>query len=148
MTRITQRVYGIVINERNEVLISDEYRFGRYFRKFPGGGIELGEGIIDGLKREFQEELGSEVKSYEFLFFNDYFQKSSFDTQTQVTCFYYLVECTNTNKLGLESYKVPLTRDGEQQQWISLHQLEPNALTFPIDQDALRVFKKKLASTS
>jgi hypothetical protein len=40
MIRHSQRVYGILINDRQEVLISDEFRFGTYFRKFPGGGIE------------------------------------------------------------------------------------------------------------
>ena len=49
MKRVTQRAYGILINEAQEVLVSDEFRFGRYFRKFPGGGVEKGEGIIDAL---------------------------------------------------------------------------------------------------
>ena len=51
MNLLTQRTYGILINEKQEVLISDEFRFGRYFRKFPGGGVEKGEGILDALKR-------------------------------------------------------------------------------------------------
>ncbi len=94
MIRHSQRVYGILINDRQEVLISDEFRFGTYFRKFPGGGIEKNEGIIDAFKREFQEELNTSILSYDFLFFNDYFQQSSFDSEVQVTCFYYIVSCT------------------------------------------------------
>ena len=87
MNRLTQRTYGFLINEAQEVLVSDEFRFGRYFRKFPGGGVEKGEGIIEALKREFKEELSLEIDAYEFLFFNDYFQQSSFDPNIQVTCF-------------------------------------------------------------
>ena len=55
------RVYGLLINEFDQVLLSDEEESGFRFSKFPGGGLEYGEGLIDGLKREFMEELGIEV---------------------------------------------------------------------------------------
>ena len=144
MIRHSQRVYGILINDRQEVLISDEFRFGTYFRKFPGGGIEKNEGIIDALKREFQEELNTSILSYDFLFFNDYFQQSSFDSEVQVTSFYYIVSCTEIDKLGLTQYDLPLTMDGEYQKWISLATLKDSDLSFPIDQHALQCLKKKL----
>ena len=147
MNPFTQRTYGILINKKQEVLISDEFRFGRYFRKFPGGGVEKGEGIIDALKREFKEELSLEIDSHEFLFFNDYFQQSSFDPNIQVTCFYYLVKCSGDQDLKLESYEIPLTKDGEKQQWISINELNIETLTFPIDRDALRTLKTRLGIT-
>jgi len=56
------RVYGLLINEHNEVLISDEQEYGMRFTKFPGGGLEPGEGLIDGLKREFLEECNVAVE--------------------------------------------------------------------------------------
>ena len=144
MIRHSQRVYGILINDRQEVLVSDEFRFGIYFRKFPGGGIEKKEGIIDALKREFEEELNASILSYEFLFFNDYFQQSAFDPEVQVTCFYYIVTCNEIDRLGLKKYDLPLTKDGECQKWISLETLKDSDLSFPIDQHALRCLKKKL----
>jgi len=147
MNPFTQRTYGILINKKQEVLISDEFRFGRYFRKFPGGGVEKGEGILDALKREFKEELSLEIDSHEFLFFNDYFQQSSFDPNIQVTCFYYLVKCSGSQDLKLESYEIPLTEDGEKQQWISINELNIETLTFPIDRDALRTLKTRLGIT-
>ena len=147
MNRFTQRTYGILINKKQEILISDEFRFGRYFRKFPGGGVEKGEGILDALKREFKEELSLEIDSHEFLFFNDYFQQSSFDPNIQVTCFYYLVKCSGAQDLKLESYEIPLTEDGEKQQWISINELNIETLTFPIDRDALRTLKTRLGIT-
>ena len=147
MNLLTQRAYGILINEAQEVLISDEFRFGRYFRKFPGGGVEKGEGIIDALKREFQEELSLEIDAHEFLFFNDYFQQSSFDPFPQVTCFYYLVQCSGAKDMILKSYVTPLTEDGEKQQWIPIKKLNVASLTFPIDRDALRTLKLKLGLT-
>ncbi|RZK13557.1 MAG: NUDIX hydrolase, partial [Flavobacterium sp.] len=52
MSYFNVRVYGVLINHDNQVLISDEQSGGRTFSKFPGGGLELGEGLIDALKRE------------------------------------------------------------------------------------------------
>ena len=60
-TRFTIRVYGILLNERQEVLLSDESYMGYRFTKFPGGGLEYGEGTVDCLKREIREETGLEV---------------------------------------------------------------------------------------
>ena len=60
-SRFNVRVYGLLINDRSEVLISREIIQGMRVTKFPGGGLEFGEGIEDGLKREFIEELSLEV---------------------------------------------------------------------------------------
>ena len=144
MRRFNQRAYGILVNESQEVLISDEFRFGTYFRKFPGGGVEYGEGILDALKREFLEELNLDIDSYEFLYFNDYFQESTFHEQTQVTCFYYIVHCKYEKELGNVNYNIPLIEDGEYQKWIPLRTLTPEMLTFKIDRDALTALKIKL----
>ena len=46
------RVYGILINDKKQVLVSDEFIRGSYYTKFPGGGLEYGEGLIEALKRE------------------------------------------------------------------------------------------------
>ncbi|MEJ6589483.1 MAG: NUDIX hydrolase [Crocinitomicaceae bacterium] len=148
MIRFNQRAYGLLINESQDILISDEFRFDTYFRKFPGGGVEYGEGIIDALKREFHEELGLHIESYEFLYFNDYFQESTFHVQTQVTCFYYIVKCQDIGDLGKTSYDLPLIEEGEYQKWMPLRELTPDMLTFKIDRDALSVLKIKLALTS
>ena len=44
MYKFNVRVYGILINEKNQLLVSDEYDFGFPHTKFPGGGLEYGEG--------------------------------------------------------------------------------------------------------
>ena len=56
------RVYGLLINENKQVLVSDEYIRGDYITKFPGGGLEFGEGTRDCLKREFMEEMTLDVR--------------------------------------------------------------------------------------
>ena len=44
MPNMNIRVYGILINEQKQVLVSDELIRGGYYTKFPGGGLEYGEG--------------------------------------------------------------------------------------------------------
>ena len=61
------RVYGILINEQNQLLVSDEYIRGMKITKFPGGGLEFGEGTRDCLKREFLEETGYQCENLRFL---------------------------------------------------------------------------------
>ena len=84
------RVYGILVNKQNEVLISDEQLGNFAFTKFPGGGLEYGEGIIDALKREFIEECNLEIDVIRHLYTTDFFEKSSFN-DSQIISIYYLV---------------------------------------------------------
>lgn len=49
---------GIVINERQEILMVKTYNVGWVF---PGGQVEVGENVIDAVKREIMEEAGIEV---------------------------------------------------------------------------------------
>ena len=147
MNQFNLRVYGILINELNEVLISDEYEFGTFFTKFPGGGVEYGEGISDALKREFKEELNAEIISSQLLYFNEYFQESVFHKNVQVTCFYYHVKCKNIEHLGKVNYKIPLTIRGEKQRWVKLSELKENDLSFQTDQWALQSLRKNIISS-
>jgi ADP-ribose pyrophosphatase YjhB (NUDIX family) len=87
------RVYGLLINADNEILISDEQEYGMRFTKFPGGGLEHGEGLIDGLKREFIEECGAEVEVTDHFYTTDFYVKSAFN-DSQVISVYYLVKNT------------------------------------------------------
>ncbi len=53
VTRFNIRVYILLLDERNNsVLLSDEIVDSEYITKFPGGGLEKGEGILDCLHRE------------------------------------------------------------------------------------------------
>ncbi|MDQ2863974.1 MAG: NUDIX domain-containing protein [Bacteroidota bacterium] len=99
------RVYGILINEKKQVLVSDEFIRGKYYTKFPGGGLEFGEGTRDCLKREFKEEMNLNVEVKEHIYTTDYFQMSAFNPEQQIISIYYFAE-------ALEPITAPL-RDKE-----------------------------------
>jgi 8-oxo-dGTP diphosphatase len=95
------RVYGILINENKQVLVSDEYIRGDYITKFPGGGLEFGEGTRDCLKREFMEEMSLHVRVGDHLYTTDFYQQSAFNPEHQIISIYYYAH-------ALEDIKVPL----------------------------------------
>jgi ADP-ribose pyrophosphatase YjhB (NUDIX family) len=99
------RVYGILINDKNQVLVSDELIRGSYITKFPGGGLELGEGTRDCLQREFMEEMNLKVEVGAHIYTTDYFQQSAFNPIHQIISIYYFVK-------ALEEITTPL-RDKE-----------------------------------
>ena len=101
MHRFNIRVYGLLINEQKQVLVSDELIRGSYITKFPGGGLEFGEGTRDCLKREFMEEMNLNVATGEHIYTTDYFQLSAFHPEHQIISIYYFVKL-------LEEIKVPL----------------------------------------
>jgi 8-oxo-dGTP diphosphatase len=137
------RVYGLLLNENNQLLISDEQEYGMRFSKFPGGGLEYGEGLPEGLKREFMEECNFEIEIISHFYTTDFFLKSAFD-DTQIISVYYLVK--NTNLINLTVKTVPFDfdevgADGILQsfRWINLNQLKTEDVTFPADQKAVEL---------
>lgn len=50
---------GIVLNDNNEILMVKTHNQGW---GFPGGQVEVGENIIDAVKREIREETGIDVE--------------------------------------------------------------------------------------
>ena len=75
MKQFNIRVYGLLINDEQQILLSDEYRNGFAFTKFPGGGLVFGEGFSEALKREFLEEIGITIEVGELFYFNDFYQE-------------------------------------------------------------------------
>ena len=137
------RVYGIIISEDNQVLVSDEFIRGNYYTKFPGGGLEFGEGTRDCLVREFMEEMNLKVDVKEHLYTTDFFQMSAFNPEHQIVSIYYRV-------FPLEEIKVPLrnkafefddkqmavykeTGETETFRMIPLEEFGEHAVSLPID---------------
>lgn len=143
MSYFNVRVYGLLINQKNEVLVSDEQSGGRTFSKFPGGGLELGEGLKDALKREFMEECNAEIEVLGHLYTTDFYEQSSFN-DSQILSIYYLVK--ETDPLLLDFKTVPFDfNEGTLQsfRWIALDKLSIDDVTFKTDKTAVELLLKQ-----
>ena len=136
------RVYGILVNDEQKVLISDEREYGMEFSKFPGGGLEYGEGLSAGLSREFKEECDVDIAILRHIHTTDVFIKSAFN-DSQVIAVYYLV----TNKAPLTcrfsdnafDFEADKTID-QVFRWVPIDKLSESDLTFEMDRIAWRAF--------
>lgn len=146
------RVYGILLGENKKVLVSDEFIRGNYYTKFPGGGLEFGEGTRDCLKREFKEEMDLEVKITDHIYTTDFFQMSAFNPEHQIISIYYFAE-------ALESIKAPLRskpfdfderemkiyeekKETETFRFIDWLDFSEETVTLPIDKVVARIVKE------
>lgn len=113
-------------------MISDERRNGVSFTKFPGGGLEKGEGLADCLKRELMEELEIDATIGELFYVNEFYQQSAFRESDQLISFYY--EVTDySGEISVSNHEVPLKEEGEKFRWVSIEELNAEMMTFPID---------------
>jgi 8-oxo-dGTP diphosphatase len=143
ISRFTIRVYGIWINSNQEVLLVHEKMPHLHFTKFPGGGMEFGEGTRDCLAREFLEETGIDVEVKEHLYTTDFFQASAFKTGDQLIAIYYRVEPKNPIfELALEERQIDINGKIETLRffWSPIINFELEQLTFPIDKIVARKF--------
>lgn len=143
--RFNIRVYGLLLNETNShVLVCDEIRFSRKFTKFPGGGLEFGEGIIDGLRREWMEETGLSVSNPRLFYINDFLQISVFKQDDQIISIYYLIDCFEINRLKVKMNAFEFETESEGDiifRWVELSDKSLHEqLTFPIDKVVAQKF--------
>lgn len=134
MDKFNLRVYGLLLNEKREILLSSELRHGKHMIKFPGGGLEFGEGQKECLRREFQEECNIDIEVGELFYVSDFLQVSAFRPNEQLISFYYWVKYDSTESLHTFPFDIEHTKEGEKQVWRPLDELKSEDMTFPIDQ--------------
>jgi len=136
------RVYGLLI-EDGKVLIADERVQGRLITKFPGGGLEFGEGPEECVVREFEEELELKVKVLGHFYTTDFFQRSAFRNDDQVISIYYLVEAVEPIKIELRMDAFDLREEEEEAfRWSNIKESAIEEITFPIDKRVLELLKE------
>ncbi|MFD0941449.1 NUDIX domain-containing protein [Pedobacter boryungensis] len=144
MSYFNVRVYGLLINAKNEVLLSDEQEFGQKFTKFPGGGLELGEGLIDALKREFIEECNAEIEVTGHFYTTDFYEKSSFN-DSQVISIYYLVKELHPLKIPFKTNIFDFDEGATQSfRWVSINSINEDDVTFKTDKTVINLLKKSI----
>lgn len=139
------RVYGLLIVD-HQILLTDEYRAGMIMTKFPGGGLEKGEGLADCLIREFEEELAISIEVKNLYYVNDFLQVSAFDSSQQLISFYYIVETKECDHIPDPIELTELKVNEQSFRWVNLNDLDPTTFTFPIDKkvaELLRCLQKK-----
>ncbi len=136
MNRIIVRVYGVLINPNNEILLTTERYQQKVFSKFPGGGLELGEGVIDCLKREFQEEAQIDIQIENHFYTTPHFIASAFNPEEQLLSIYYKVTSHEweTIKTVPQSH-LPPEGKSEVFKWVKLSEFSSEMVTFPIDKE-------------
>ncbi len=141
MSYFNVRVYGLLINENNEVLLSDEREYGMDFIKFPGGGVELGEGLIEALKREFMEECLVEIEVLSHFYTTDFYEKSSFN-ESQVISVYYFVKAISALQLNVKTKVFDFENQSTQSfRWVKISELMEGDVTFNTDKTVVRLLK-------
>jgi len=148
------RVYGILINSERQVLVSDELIRGSYITKFPGGGLEFGEGTRDCLRREFLEEMNLKVEIGEHIYTTDYFQISAFNPEHQIISIYYFAKALEPIKAPLRNIPFDFDekqlkvyeekRETETFRFINWDNFTAESVTLPIDKIVATMVKEKL----
>lgn len=129
------RVYALCIVD-NELLVLKEPFAGKMVTKFPGGGMEFGEGTADCLKREFKEELNLEITVGDAFYIQEEFiQSLAKDGKQLLTLYFY------ATILDLHNLKI-IDKNIQEINWVPLSASNP--LTLPIDQIVFNKLQAKL----
>ena len=150
MALFNVRVYGLLLDAQNRLLVSDEYIRGEFFTKLPGGGLEFGEGTRDGLAREFMEETGITVTVGAHLYTTDFFQISAFNKKDQIISIYYMVHSTECEKIKTSERDFDFSTEQiadkkgtfESFRWVNFEGLNEDCMSLPIDKVAIQILKQ------
>lgn len=133
--KINVRVYAAIVKDNKVFVLHEEYA-GEQLMKFPGGGLEFGESVLECVQRELEEELNIKVKNIEHLYTQEDFLISKFRNSEQLLTIYYLAEMIDENELLILDPCI------EKIEWVSL-ETEENPFPLPIDKIVFDVLKKK-----
>jgi 8-oxo-dGTP pyrophosphatase MutT (NUDIX family) len=127
------------------VLVTDEYIHSQYITKFPGGGLQFGEGTRGCLKRELMEETGEEIEILNHIYTTDFYLPSVFDPTKQVMSIYYDFRFVNPTTFSVNE-KVfdfdELVDNAQAFRLIEIEKLSKEDLSLPVDKLMVDLIKK------
>lgn len=152
MALFNVRVYGVLLDADNGLLVSDEFIRGQYITKLPGGGLEIGEGTRDCLRREFMEETGLTVAVGEHIYTTDFFQISAFNQRDQIISIYYRVHPEGSINIEVKQQPFEFAPhqiadpkgESEVFRWIPRQNIHPDCMTLPIDKVVMDIIRQQV----
>lgn len=150
--RFTIRAYGLLCSQGTDgatrVLVADELIKGMRVTKFPGGGLEYGEGLKECIVREIREEVGVLALDVEHFYTTDFFQQSAFHgSPLQVVSVYYTFRVPDEGQIRVVAEPFEgITGVGDQEvfRWASLTRRAEDAVTLPIDRVVWRMLQDRM----
>ena len=138
-------IYGIAINENNEILISptlDGF-------DFPGGGIDKGENHIDALIREVKEESGLDITVGDIITSATSFFKDTDGTPYHAILLYYFVTVTG-GEISTSGFDPDEQLYNKAARWVSIDELEKmkHCTSANVKDELLSAIKKKISLNS
>jgi 8-oxo-dGTP diphosphatase len=147
ISRFNIRVYGLLA-DNGKILVTDEFRLNTFMTKFPGGALEFGEGTLECLRREFREELDTEIEILSHFYTTDFFQVTDLlPSDMQLINIYYLVAVPKPFRFAttLKPFDFTEVADGAQSfRWLDIATLKEEDLTLPIDKRIVQLIKDHL----
>ncbi len=133
--KINIRVYACAVKDKKVLALFEEYA-GEPLMKFPGGGLEFGEGVIDCLHREFDEELNVKIEIEKHFYTQENFLVSRFRENEQLLTIYYLVRIINEEDFLILDPCI------ERTEWVDIDRTD-NPFPLPVDQTVFERLKEK-----
>ena len=134
--KLNIRVYATAIKDEKVLVLHEEYA-GEQLMKLPGGGLEFGEGLLDCLHREFEEELNVKINILGHLYTQEDFVVSRFRDNEQLLTVYYLVEIIDENDFLIMDSCI------EKTEWIPIN-TDENPFILPVDKIAFEKLKERI----
>ena len=140
------RVYGLFTAD-GKILVTDEFRLGMFMTKFPGGALEFGEGTIACLRREFREEMNSEISGITHFYTTDFYQPTTLlPSNMQLFNIYYkvIIDTPYNFKTAEIKNDIPAIDGAQSFRWLDIAGLNEDDFTFPIDKFLVHRIKSEL----
>ena len=131
-------VVGLIFNPEGKLLLVRSHKWRNQY-VVPGGHIELGETMLEALKREIKEETGLEIFDIEYIGYQEFIFDEAFWKNRHFIFFDFACKT--------DSKDVKLDSESEEYEWVSLDDVF-NLPIEPFTQRTIREYMEKSSRNS